>query len=185
MQLNAPDATERSIPTNQDTLAKKCSTEAHTCDGVVWQSMQKRCEVGGWSVYFDKYILQFGQICFLFRQIQILSGTKIQVWLTRVTDRTVPWLPSTTSSQLPQGFVLCVTLICISHYICICIFIIFVLCVTLICICHYNLLYQYHLSSSTTDILLLFFVCLRICATKMLQWGPFVESTLDFQCFRI
>ena len=133
MQLNAPDATERSIPTNQDTLAKKCSTEAHTCDGVVWQSMQKRCEVGGWSVYFDKYILQFGQICFLFRQIQILSGTKIQVWLTRVTDRTVPWLPQCPPpppANCPKD------LYCVSHSFAFLIIFVFVFSLYLYCVSH-------------------------------------------------
>ena len=140
-----------------------------------------RCEVGCWSVFFDKYILQFGQICLLihFKRNKD-TGVRLE---TRVTDRTVPWLPSTTSSQLPQGFVLCVTLICIFHHI--------LLCIVLPAVALYNitlciLLYRcamYSVSVIPNHILLLYFVCLRICATKLVQWGPFEESTFTHLTF--
>ena len=129
--------------------------------------------------------------------------TKIQVWgcrLIRVTDHRVPrscLCVETSSKQLPQGFVLCVTLICIiHHYILFCIVFI---CTQLHCIKHccssnFKALcciivpamhcnaqcFQCNPPEVLQDTLFCFvtLLCVACSLSSQNAWGPFVESTL-------
>ena len=130
---------------------------------------------------------------------------KIQVWgcrLIRVTDHRVPrscLCVETSSKQLPQGFVLCVTLICIiHHYILFCIVFI---CTQLHCIKHccpsnFKALCciivpaMRSVFSATHPkcckipcfVLLLYFVLPVVCPAKMLGDPSWRVHSLPFQC---